>query len=62
VSAKQRRKAAERKRDNAPSRSRRDDSWDERLRLVGDACFTEVEWSKRDRPSWPLPAKEDDAH
>lgn len=29
--------------------------WDERLRLVGDARFVEVEWSTRDRPSWPLP-------
>jgi hypothetical protein len=29
--------------------------WDERLRLVGDARCVEVEWSTRDRPSWPLP-------
>jgi hypothetical protein len=29
--------------------------WDERLRQVGDARFVDVEWSTRDRPSWPLP-------
>ena len=37
------------------ARSRRDEGWDERLRLVGDARFVEVEWSGRDHPSWPLP-------
>ena len=37
------------------ARNRRDESWDERLRLVGDARFTEVEWSGRDHPNWPLP-------
>ena len=37
--------------------SRRDNGWDERLRLVGDARFTEVTWSGRDHPSWPLPRK-----
>jgi hypothetical protein len=37
--------------------SRRDKSWDERLRLVGDARFTEVTWSGHDHPSWPLPRK-----
>ena len=37
--------------------SRRDKGWDERLRLVGDARFTEVTWSGRDHPSWPLPRK-----
>jgi hypothetical protein len=31
--------------------------WDERLRLAGDARFTEVTWSGRDHPSWPLPRK-----
>jgi hypothetical protein len=35
----------------------KDKSWDERLRLVGDARFTEVTWSGRDHPSWPLPRK-----
>jgi hypothetical protein len=35
----------------------RDKRWDERLRLVGDARFTEVTWSGRDHPSWPLPRK-----
>ena len=37
------------------ARNRRHELWDERLRLVGDARFTEVEWSARDRPNWPLP-------
>ena len=37
------------------TRNRKDESWDERLRLVGDARFTEVEWSGRDHPNWPLP-------
>ena len=37
------------------ARNRWDESWDERLRLVGDARFTEVEWSGRDHPNWPLP-------
>jgi len=36
---------------------RKDKSWDERLRFVGDARFTEVVWSGRDHPSWPLPRK-----
>jgi len=40
---------------NAPKQ--RDESWDERLRLVGDARFVEVQWSGRDHPSWPLPKK-----
>lgn len=34
-----------------------DEGWDERLRLVGDARFVEVQWSGRDHPSWPLPKK-----
>ena len=38
-------------------RRRRDKSWDERLRTVGDARFVEVEWSGRDDPCWPLPVK-----
>jgi hypothetical protein len=33
----------------------RDEGWEDRLRRVGDACFVDVEWSKRDSPSWPLP-------
>jgi len=40
---------------NGKARNRRHELWDERLRLVGDARFTEVEWSARDRPNWPLP-------
>ena len=31
--------------------------WEERLRLTGDARFTEVAWSGHDHPSWPLPRK-----
>jgi hypothetical protein len=42
------------------ARSRKDADWDERLRLVGDARFVEVEWSERDRPSWPLPKPQAD--
>jgi hypothetical protein len=37
--------------------TQRDKGWDERLRLVGDAGFTQVTWSGRDHPSWPLPRK-----
>ena len=40
-----------------PTGTRKDKGWDERLRLVGDARFTEVTWSGRDHPSWPLPRK-----
>jgi hypothetical protein len=43
--------------DEPETRSRRSAAWDERLRLVGDARFVEVEWSGRDDPSWPLPVK-----
>jgi hypothetical protein len=43
--------------DNANEHSLRDQGWDERLRLVGDARFVEVEWSGRDHPCWPLPKK-----
>jgi hypothetical protein len=35
----------------------RDKSWDERLRLVGDANFVDVPWSGKDEPCWPLPKK-----
>jgi len=41
-------------------RSRRDEDWDERLRLVGDARFVDVEWSGRDDPYWPLPKRQGD--
>lgn len=37
--------------------SRRDEDWDERLRLTGDARFVEVQWSGRDDPYWPLPKR-----
>lgn len=40
--------------------SRKDEDWDERLRLVGDARFVDVEWSGRDHPSWPLPKRQAD--
>ena len=40
-----------------PAERQKDNSWDERLRLTGDARFTEVTWSGRDHPSWPLPRK-----
>jgi hypothetical protein len=43
--------------DDKTTPKRRDENWDERLRLVGDARFVEVEWSGRDHPSWPLPVK-----
>ena len=39
------------------ARNQKDEGWEDRLRLVGDARFVEVEWSKRDNPSWPLPIK-----
>ena len=39
------------------TRKQKDKSWEERLRLTGDARFTEVAWSGRDHPSWPLPRK-----
>lgn len=42
------------------TRNRRDEAWDERLRLVGDARFVEVEWSGRDHPYWPLPKERAD--
>ncbi len=52
------RKNTETKRaDERKARSKRDKAWDNRLRLVGDARFVEVEWSGCDNPSWPLPIK-----
>jgi hypothetical protein len=50
---KRRGKAAEPDNGSPPLQKPRD--WDERLRLVGDARYVEVEWSTYDRPSWPLP-------
>ena len=41
--------------DDGSTRMPKPRDWDERLRLVGDARFVEVEWSMRDQPSWPLP-------
>jgi len=46
--------------EDGTARRRRDEDWDERLRLVGDARFTKVEWSGRDNPSWPLPVADED--
>ena len=43
--------------DDTKAPKRRDEAWDERLRLVGDARFVDVAWSGRDNPSWPLPKK-----
>jgi len=55
---KNKRKDAEAKRTEAGTAvSQRDEGWDERLRLVGDANFVEVQWSGKDEPSWPLPKK-----
>ena len=55
---KNKRKDAEAKRTEAGTVVRqRDEGWDERLRLVGDANFVEVQWSGKDDPSWPLPKK-----
>ena len=57
-------KKARRKHTGAPrtaadtkSGKQKDKSWEQRLRLVGDARFTEVDWSGRDHPSWPLPRR-----
>jgi hypothetical protein len=50
---KRRGSAAER--DNGSTRIEKPADWDERLRQVGDARWVEVEWSTRDRLSWPLP-------
>ena len=53
-----RRKNAEPSRaDDKDARNQKDEGWEDRLRLVGDARFVEVEWSKRDNPTWPLPTK-----
>ena len=56
MSIRVRRKNAEpRRADDKAARNQKDEGWEDRLRLVGDARFVEVEWSKRDNPSWPLP-------
>ena len=53
-----RRNKAERARaDDRGELKHRDEGWDERLRLVGDANFVDVQWSGKDNPSWPLPKK-----
>lgn len=41
--------------DKRSTRIQKPADWDEHLRQVGDARYVEVEWSTRDRPSWPLP-------
>jgi hypothetical protein len=58
MSIKVRRKNAEpRRADDKEAWNQKDEGWEDRLRLVGDARFVEVEWSRRDNPSWPLPIK-----
>lgn len=52
-----RRKEAKAKPDDPQARGQRDEAWEDRLRLVGDARFVEVQWSGRDNPCWPLPKK-----
>jgi hypothetical protein len=54
-------KAAPPPRDGGKTKRQRDEDWDDRLRHFGDARFVEVEWSERDRPSWPLPRTKPDA-
>lgn len=56
----QRNKSGSKPGDAKKPASRKDEDWDERLRLVGDARFVEVEWSGRDHPSWPLPKQPGD--
>jgi hypothetical protein len=48
-------RTVDRKPRNKRDKTWRDKAWDNRLRTVGDARFTEVQWSGRDAPSWPLP-------
>jgi hypothetical protein len=53
-----RRKTVETRRTTATKTAQqRGKDWEKRLRLVGDARFTEVAWSGHDHPSWPLPRK-----
>ena len=49
------RKETQSKIDNREPRSRKGEAWDDSLRRVGDARYTQVEWSGRDNPAWPLP-------
>ena len=57
MSIKVRRKNAEpRRAGDKDARNQKDEAWEDRLGLVGDAGV-EVEWSKRDNPYWPLPIK-----
>ncbi|HZR59637.1 MAG TPA: hypothetical protein VFA80_01585 [Xanthobacteraceae bacterium] len=56
----QRSKSGSKAADDKKPPSRRDEDWDERLRLVGDARFVDVEWSGRDHPCWPLPKRQAD--
>jgi hypothetical protein len=37
--------------DDKEARNQKDEGWEDRLRLVGDARFVAVERSKRDNPS-----------
>jgi hypothetical protein len=46
--------------DDNQARRPRDEGWEDRLRLVGDARFVEVQWSGRDEPCWPLPKRQAD--
>jgi hypothetical protein len=57
---KRRKKSGPKRGDDKKMPKRRDQGWDERLRLVGDARFVEVQWSGRDHPSWPLPKRQAD--
>ena len=45
-----RKNAKPRRADDKDARNQRDEGWEVRLRLVGNARFVEVEWSKRDNP------------
>ena len=38
----------------------RDEAWQDRLRTVGAARFIDVDWSTRDKPTWPLPVDRTD--
>jgi hypothetical protein len=49
--------AEPRRTDGKAAPNQKDEGWEDRLRLVGDARFVEVEWSMRDNLSWPLPIK-----
>jgi hypothetical protein len=57
---KRRKKSEPTRADEKKMPKQRDEKWDGRLRLVGDARFVEVQWSGRDDPSWPLPKRQAD--